>query len=51
MALNNFHSCRLDTVGMGDGEIWLIGRRGKTIEALGVSEDMKNNRERGEGIN
>ena len=32
------------------GSIWLIGRRGKTIEALGVSADMKNNREKGEGI-
>jgi predicted RNA-binding protein YlqC (UPF0109 family) len=23
------------------GSIWLIGRRGKTIEALGVSADME----------
>jgi hypothetical protein len=35
---------------MGGGDIWLIGR-GKTIEALGVSVDMKNNRETGERIN
>ncbi len=50
MDLNNFHSCRLDIIRI-DGGIWLIGRRGKTIEALGVSADMKNNREKGEGIN
>jgi hypothetical protein len=35
---------------MGGG-IWLIRRTGKTIEALGVSADMENNREWGEGIN
>jgi hypothetical protein len=35
---------------MGGG-IWLIRRRIKTIEALGASVDMENDREWGEGIN
>ena len=33
------------------GGIWLIRRTGKTIEALGASVEMENNREWGEGIN
>jgi hypothetical protein len=44
LALSNFHIVGWITIGMGDG-IWLIRRTGKTIEALGASVDMENNRE------